>query len=148
MQELNSIRVGEYWDDVKRRWLDPVLIRKAREEEMQYVKKHAVYEKGPHEAVLEGDGEEPHQDRLGRHEQGNVRVSSEHIISLGREGIQHWTQSRLVQRNITSGGSEARLLGGSVKGEAQSFHRASRRRRRRTRQSAVRAAEKELVGHP
>ena len=38
----------------------------------------------------------------------------EHEISMGREGIQHWTQARPVQRNITSGGSEARHLGGSV----------------------------------
>ena len=28
-------------------WLDPILVRKAREEEMQHVKKHAVHEKGP-----------------------------------------------------------------------------------------------------
>ena len=45
MQELNSIREGKYWDDAKGGWLDPILVRKAREEEMQYVKKHAVYEK-------------------------------------------------------------------------------------------------------
>ena len=45
MQELNSIREGKYWDDVKGGWLDPVLIRKASEKEMQYVKKHAVSEK-------------------------------------------------------------------------------------------------------
>ena len=44
MQELNSIREGKYWDDVKGGWLDPALIRKARDEEMQYVKKHAVCE--------------------------------------------------------------------------------------------------------
>ena len=44
VQELNSMKC---WDDVKRGWLDPVLIRKAREEEMQYVKKHAVCEKVP-----------------------------------------------------------------------------------------------------
>ena len=47
VQELNSIREGKYWDDAKGGWLDPVLVRKAREEEMQYVKKHAVYEKVP-----------------------------------------------------------------------------------------------------
>ena len=47
VQELNSIREGKYWDDAKGGWLDPVLVRKAREEEMQYVKKHAVYEQVP-----------------------------------------------------------------------------------------------------
>ena len=52
--------------------------------------------------MLEGDGEDPSQDRLGGHE-GNVRVS-EHEISMGREGIQHRTEARVVQRNITSGG--------------------------------------------
>ena len=45
VQELNSIREGKYWDDVKGGWSDPFLIRKAREEEMQYVKKPAVHEK-------------------------------------------------------------------------------------------------------
>ena len=29
---------------------------------------------------------------------------SEHKISMGCEGIQHWTQARLVQCNVTSGG--------------------------------------------
>ena len=64
--------------------------------------------------MLEGDLEEPHQDRLGGHKQWNFLVS-EHKISLGREGIEHWTQARFVQCNVTSGGSEARHLGGSVK---------------------------------
>ena len=45
MQEMNSIREEKHWDDAKGGWLDPVLVRKAREEEMQHVKKHAVYEK-------------------------------------------------------------------------------------------------------
>ena len=72
---------------------------------MQYVKKHAVYEKGSHEPALEGDGE----DRLG------IRVS-EHEISMGREGIQHWTQTRLVQRNITTGGSKLVISGSNQKG--------------------------------
>ena len=43
--ELNSIREGKYWNNAKGGWLDPILVRKAREEEMQYVKKHAMYEK-------------------------------------------------------------------------------------------------------
>ena len=114
MQEQNSIREGKYWDDAKGGWLDPVLVWKVREEEMQHVKKHAVYEKGPLEPVLEGDGQDPDQDWLGGHEQGNVRVS-ERKISLGREGIQHRTQARLVQCNVTSGGSEGHHLRSSVK---------------------------------
>ena len=59
MQELNSIREGKYWEDAKGGWLDPVLVRKAREEEMQYVKKHAVYEKVRMSQCWERDGEEP-----------------------------------------------------------------------------------------
>ena len=47
MQELNSIREGKCWDDAKGGWLDPTFVRKAREEEVQYVKKHAVYEEVP-----------------------------------------------------------------------------------------------------
>ena len=38
--------------------------------------------------MLEGDGEQHHPDRLGGHEQGNVRVS-EDKMSTGREGRQH-----------------------------------------------------------
>ena len=45
VQELNSIREGRYWDVAKGGWLDPILVRKAREEEVQHVKKHEVYEK-------------------------------------------------------------------------------------------------------
>ena len=108
VQELNSIR-----DDAKGGWLDLVLFRKAREEEIQYVKKHAVYEKVPMSHCWKETGKNPIKT-LGGHEQGNVRVS-EHEISMGRKGIQHWTQARLVQRNITSGRSQARHLGGSVK---------------------------------
>ena len=68
--------------------------------------------------MLEGDGEEPHQDWLGGHEKGNVRVS-EHEISLGREGVQHWTQARHVQCNFISGRSEACHLECSVIGSRQ-----------------------------
>ena len=42
LQELNSIREGKYWDDAKGGWLDPVLVHKAREEEMQHVKKNVM----------------------------------------------------------------------------------------------------------
>ena len=91
VQELNSIREGKYWDDVKGGWSDPFLIRKVREEEMQYVKKPAVHEKLTKSQCW---------NRLGGHEQRNVRVS-EHKISMGRDGLQHWTQPRLVQHNIT-----------------------------------------------
>ena len=104
VQELNSVREGKYRDDAKGGWLDPILVRKAREEEMQHVKKHVVYEKVPTSQCWKESGKNPHQDRLGGDEQGNVRVT-EHKISMGREAIQHWTQARLVQRNITSGGS-------------------------------------------
>ena len=59
MQELNSIREGKYWDDAKGGWLDPVLVRKAREEEMQYVKKHVVYEKVPISQCWKETGKNP-----------------------------------------------------------------------------------------
>ena len=59
VQELNSIREGKYLDDVNGGWLDPLLIRKAREEEMQYVKKHAVYEKVPMSQSWKETGKNP-----------------------------------------------------------------------------------------
>ena len=82
---------------------------------MQYVKKHAVYEKVPTIQCWNENCEEPQQVRLGGHKRGNVRMSRQQKISLGCEGIQHWTQARLVQCNVTSGGGEARHLGTSVK---------------------------------
>ena len=59
VQELNSIREGKYWDDAKGGWLDPVLVRKAREEEMQYVKKHAVYALVPMSQCWKKTGKNP-----------------------------------------------------------------------------------------
>ena len=70
--------------------MDAILVRKEREEEMQYVKKQAVYEKVPMSRCWKEMGGEHHQDRLGGDEQGNVRVS-EHKFSVGREGIQHFS---------------------------------------------------------
>ena len=59
MLEPNSIREGKYWDDAKGGWLDPILVRKAREEEMQYVQKHAVYEKVPMTQCWKDTGKNP-----------------------------------------------------------------------------------------
>ena len=78
VQELNSIREGKYWDDAKGGWLDPVLVRTAREEEMQYVKNHGVYEKVPMSQCW-------HQERLGGHAQGYVRVSGHKISRVAKE---------------------------------------------------------------
>ena len=61
VQELNPIREGECWDDAKGGWLASVLVRKAREEEVQ-----CGVRKGHHEPVLEGDGEKPHSRLAGR----------------------------------------------------------------------------------
>ena len=59
VQELNSIREGKHWDDAKGGWLDPVFVRKAREEEMQYVEEHAVYEKVPMSQCWKETGKNP-----------------------------------------------------------------------------------------
>ena len=59
VQELNSIREGKYWDDAKGGWLNPILVRKAREEEMRYVEKHAVYEKVPMSHCWKETGKNP-----------------------------------------------------------------------------------------
>ena len=71
---------------------------------MQYVKKHAVSEKDAMRQGWKETGKNPIKT-------GWVDTNK---VSMG-QGIQHWTQARLVQRNITSGRSEARHLGGSVK---------------------------------
>ena len=112
VQELNSIREGKYWDDAKGGWLDPVLARKAREEEMQYVQKHAVYEKVPMSQCRKETEKNP--IKTGWVDTNKGTSECPNMISLGREGIQHWTQARLVQCSVTSAEGEARHLGSSV----------------------------------
>ena len=85
----NSIREGKSWDEVKAGWLDPMW--KAREEEVRFVKTHAVYRKSVRSQCWKET-----ENRRDWHEQGNVRVS-EHKILMGRDGIQHLTQTQLVQ---------------------------------------------------
>ena len=59
VQELKSIRDSRYCFDVRGGWLDPVLVCKADMEEMQYVEKHAVYEKVPMSQCWEETGKNP-----------------------------------------------------------------------------------------
>ena len=85
--------------------MDPVLVRKAREEEMQYVKKHAVYEKVTMSQCRKETEKNPIKTGWADTSQGTSECSK-HKISLGCEGIQHWTQARLVQCNVASGGGK------------------------------------------
>ena len=85
----NSIRERKSWDDIKAGCVDPMW--KAREEEVRFVKTHAVYRKSVRSQCWKET-----ENRLDWHEQGNVRVS-EHKILMGRDGIQHLTQTQLVQ---------------------------------------------------
>ena len=89
-QELNSIRERKCWDDVEGGWFDPVLIR------------WKETRKKPVKTGWAGTNKETS-------ECPNIRSR------CGREGIQHWTEARLIQRNITSGGNAARHHGGNVK---------------------------------
>ena len=59
------------------------------------MEKRATSEKVSHEPVLGGDRKETDQDGVGRHQEGNVRVPKREI-SMGRNGVQHWTQTRPV----------------------------------------------------
>ena len=83
MQELNSIREGKYWDDAKGGWLDPILVWKAREEEMQHVKTHGVCEKVPMSQCWKETGKNPIKTGWA---DTNVRVSEHGITSL-LEGV-------------------------------------------------------------
>ena len=112
VQELNSIQEGKYWDDADGGWLDPVLVRKAREEEIQYVKKHAVHEKSPGASAAKRRGRSPSR-QAGRTNKGTSECPNVRSRRVAKEC--NWTQARLVQCNVTSGRSEARHLGSSVK---------------------------------
>eukprot|EP00969_Alexandrium_andersonii_P142594 6305196-Alexandrium_andersonii.AAC.1 len=53
----------EAWDDFPGKKLDPVLVRKARQEEMEEFRRHQVYEKVPIEECRKRTGEAPAQVR-------------------------------------------------------------------------------------
>ena len=115
MQELNSIREGKYCDDAKGGWLDPVLVRKAREEEMQYVKKHAVCEQVPMSQCWKETVKNTIKTGWADTKQGNVRVS-EHKISMGRRrNANTGPRPDLFSATSPLEGGEARHLGSSVK---------------------------------
>ena len=56
---VQSCTINRSGEDVAGGWLDLVLIRKAREEEMQHVMKHAVYEKVPMSQCWKETGKNP-----------------------------------------------------------------------------------------
>ena len=47
MQELNSMQDGSHWEAAGRSWTEPVMVRRGRAGELQYVRKHVVYLKAP-----------------------------------------------------------------------------------------------------
>ena len=56
---LFSLTLGGCWDDNKGGWLQPELVRKGREEEMCYVRKHRVYDKVPRSQCYQDTGKAP-----------------------------------------------------------------------------------------
>ena len=46
-QELLSVWDGWHWDDNKGGWLDPELCAQARREEVEYIRRHKMYTRGP-----------------------------------------------------------------------------------------------------
>ena len=99
MQELNSIREGKYGDDVKGGWLDPILVRKAREEDMQHVKKHAVYEKVPVSQCWKETGKNTIKTGWadtdkGTSESPNKRSSSRKQEDLAKEKVEERPKAR------------------------------------------------------
>eukprot|EP00959_Pyramimonas_sp_CCMP1952_P025191 528422-Pyramimonas_sp.AAC.1 len=53
------IRDRRYWDDVNGGWLDPAMVRKAREEEVGWLRRQEVYEKRTLKECLEVTGAKP-----------------------------------------------------------------------------------------
>ena len=64
--ELNTAMHDEgecYWDDSKGGWIDPVLVRQARAEEMRYVRSHGVYERVSRQECWDVTGKAPVKTR-------------------------------------------------------------------------------------
>ena len=84
---------------------------------MQHVKKHAVCEKVPMSPVLEGDKKRTPSRQAGRTRTRERPCASEYEISMGHEGMQHWTQSPTCLFSATSPLEGVKLVisGSSVK---------------------------------
>ena len=55
-QELLSVWEGWHWDDNKGGWLDPRLCAKARQEEVEYIRRHKMYTRVSRETCLRETG--------------------------------------------------------------------------------------------
>ena len=51
--------IGMFWDDMSGKELNPSLVRKAREDEMEEFRKHKVYVKVPIEECIRKTGKKP-----------------------------------------------------------------------------------------
>ena len=58
-EDLLSFQQGGFWDDNKGGWLSPELVRKARAEEMAYVRWHDVYQRVPRSQCFSDTGKAP-----------------------------------------------------------------------------------------
>ena len=58
-QELLSVREGWHWDDNKGGWLDPELCAKARQEEVEYNRRHKMNTRVSREVCLRETGRAP-----------------------------------------------------------------------------------------
>ena len=58
-QDLLSFQGGGYWDDAKGGWLDPKMVLAGRREEMQYVRRHQVYQRVPRQQCWAETGRPP-----------------------------------------------------------------------------------------
>ena len=114
LQELNSIREAKYGDDAKGGWLDPALVRMALEEEMQYVKKHAVYEKVPMSQCWKETVKNPIKTGWADTNKGTSECPNMRSRWVAKEyNTGPWPD--LFSATSPLGGSEARHLGGSIK---------------------------------
>ena len=163
VQELNSIREGKYWDDAKGGWVDPILLRKAREEEMQNVKKQAVNEKVPMSQCWKETEKNPIKTvwvdtNKGTSECPNMRsrwVAKEHNTGP-RPDLFSATSPLEGVKLVISGAASSNQKGtvllvidmrrAHLGAESTSSFR--RETEKDTRQSAARAAEKEFLRHP
>ena len=78
-QELLSVWEGWHWDDDNCGWLDPELCAKARQEEVEYIRRHKMYTRVSREVCLRETGRAPIKTGWAETDKGqpgkpNVRV--------------------------------------------------------------------------
>ena len=92
-QELLSVWEGWHWDDNEGGWLDPELCAKARQEEVECIRRHKMCTRVSREVCLRETGRAPLKTGWAETDKGAAR-KAQCAREMGREGVQDTRETR------------------------------------------------------